>query len=767
VIDPEEPEILGPLWAHLHPRDEESLRAIHDDYLRVARVASKRDLRYVPASRVLEEGDLVAWTQVSPSQIETYNKCNRLWFFKSVMRVPELQKGNQALGEGVHLIIENVEKMPKGEIPRAGYEYTHEEVPTLDAPGWDKAKQLAALMVPYIPRSRNGIQVLREQKITLPTYPGGPTMLGYMDLGVPSGIGWPELMIPTHAAIIGDYKTLSDFKYMRTPEELADSVQMMTYAKWAISDMPGRTVNDLDTLPGETAETPVYLAHLYGRTKPPFTRSSVRNSVALVTPSQINAKWEKTLDTVRSMDHDARASDAQDVQATGVFNDHCSAYGGCAFRDRCGLNQPNPIANLFGIRKSASSSPTESKDMSDVAGGSLAAKLAEAKARLAAQQQAQTASNPAPAATAPAPAATPAPAPVAPTHAPAPASAPLSSATPNKGPISELIIKIENLHGGSKPALAGLIALLYAKEQGIEFKPGASLASSGHALAGVTCRTKADLEGLITASAPAPVATAPVVQAAPVPSTVASGIVPADAPPRTQSVITKPGDGQDPIKANAGVGGEPGVAGVTEDDEEGEGETGQETPQVVAGGPPPAKRGRRSNAEIAAEKAAQEAAREAEIERRVIAKLEALGIESTPTIDLDAQKVIEQVTAERDQAVREKKSLEAKINASQRTSGPIQGFTLYVDCYPFKGTPEGIQDYLEFYAPIAQVVAEQNGQADWRLIDYKGKGFLATAMRVAAQAGLPPAMAISRDMPGADIALEVLSPLARQIIRRF
>lgn len=748
--DPEEAEILGPHWAHLHPRDEEFLFRTHHEYLQLTRVASKRDLRYVPPSRVLQEGDLVAWTSVSPSQIENYTKCHRLWFFKSVMRLPELQKGNQALGEGVHLIIENVEKVAKGEMPRLGYEYAHSDVPTLDAPGWERATALASLLVPYIPRSVGNIQVLREQKITLPTYPGGPTMLGYMDLGVPPGIGWPQLMIPKEAAIIGDYKTLSDFKYMKTPEELAANVQMMTYAKWSISDMPT-----------PRQDVPVYLAHLYGRTKPPFTKSSVRSSVACVTPEQINTFWEnKILDTVRSMDHDAKANDAQDVEATGVFNDHCSAYGGCAYRDRCGLNQPNPIANLFSVRKSASSSPTETKDMSEIAGGALAQKLAALRARGVAEATGQAAP------VAPAPVQTPAPAPVVQTPAPvvqAPAPAPAPSAAPsseiqNKGPVSLLLIEIAAKNNGSKPSLSGLVALLYAKEQSLEFKSGATLAGSGSVNLG-TCRTMSELVALNAKSGAA---------AAPVTPTVASGIVPADAPARTQPVISQPGDGVDPIKANSGSTGDT-PAGVTEE-EDGE-ETAQESAPAVAGGPPPVKRGRRTNAEIAAEKAAEAAKLEAEIERRVAERLGQISqvdavASGIPEAELLAE--IAKIEAERDQAIRERDSLEKKVNASHKIGGGAQprGFVLYVDCYPTKGAPEGIQDYLEFYAPCAQLAAEQNNVTDWRMIDYKGKGILATIMRLAAQ-DLPAAMSISSYMPGADVALEILSPLAREIIRKI
>lgn len=765
LIDPEEPEWLGPRWANGHTQEErEFLRSIHFDYVRVARVEKDSDWKYIPESVIAEDekDQLVAWSQVSPSQIESYQKCNRLWFFKSVMRLPELQKGNQALGEGVHLILEVADRVPKGDMPRLGYEYNHTDVPNLDSEGWAKATALATLMVPIIPRSRPGRPVIREAKITLDTYPGGPTMIGYMDLGVPVGIGWPELLIPDTAAIVGDYKTTSDFRYMKTPEELADSVQMMTYAKWAIEDLPGviSTIPDIQALPQEGDHREIYLAHLYGRTKPPFTKASIRHSVACVTVDQINAKWEKTLDTVRQMDQDAKASDAQDVKPTGVLNDHCSAYGGCAYRDRCGLNQPNPIKNLF-IRPSVSSSPTEAPDMSNTAGGGLLAKIQEAR-RKAAQGQPEAASTTptAPATESEKTETVSTPAPVAET--------PSVPSEPSKGPISTLMNEIKAANGGHKPMLSGLVALMYSKEQGIDFKPGASLAGTGP-LASVNCKSMADLVNLKTKGAPLSVSERNAVldppKAAP---SVATGIVPADAPPREQPVITKPGDGVDPVKANAGT-----VDPEAEiDDGSEEAQSEAQAPQTAQASTSAPRRGRPSNAEIAARKAEEAAKLEAEIERRVAEKINAMA--GQVVMATDAQTVaklseqegeIAKLTKMVSEVVSERDALKSKLK-SHASQAP-NGFALFVDCYPIKGLPEGTIDYLDWYAPIAAGIKEDL-KTDWRMIDYKSKGVLAEAMRlVVGNTALPHAMTISMSAPGADVAMEVLSPFARTIVRRM
>jgi RecB family exonuclease len=780
--DPEEPEYLGPRWANGDsPEERESLQQIQHDFVRVAHVDHLGRPGYAaPASTFLieKETKFVAWTQVSPSQIENYQKCNRLWFFKSIMRLPELQKGNQALGEGVHLILEVAEKVAKGQIPRQGYEYTYGDVAALDQEGWVKAEALAQLMVPMIPRSKPGRPLLREAKITLPTYENGPLMLGYMDLGVPPGIGWPELMIPDHAAIVVDYKTTSDFRYMKTPAELADSVQMMTYARWAIEDLPHALAGPFPE-PGEDlrpiSANEIYLTHLYARTKPPFTKNSIRHSVACVTPDQIEAKWQKTLDTVRQMDHDARASDAQDIAPTGVANDHCGAYGGCAYRDRCGLNAPNPIKNLFNIKPNVSSSPTESQDMSDTAGGGLLAKINAARAKAAG--------------VAPPPAETP----VVPTvasmlehkHALAEpekkpevtpvAETPAPTAEPEKksdakGPVSALLAEIQQANGGDRPELGGLIALMYAKEQNLSFKPGSVLVGSG-SLKSVTCKSMGELVAL-KAQKPASK-----------PVQVPTGIVPADAPPREQSVITKPSDGVDPVKANDAATGED----SGEEDEEGDNSSEGKMPgdavtsaQSASSAPTTPRKGRPTNAELAARKAAEAAVLEAEIERRVQERMTQAGLTKISEINPDiealrasarsTQNVLEQTRAERDRAIQERDVLKDKINAVQRMEGgpsPV-GMVLYVDCYPVKGKIDGTVDYLDWYAPIASGISEAMKIEDWRMIDYKSKGILAAAMRlVVGEGNIPGAMTISMQHPGADVAMEILSPLARVIVRRF
>lgn len=717
---------------------------------------------------------LVAWTQVSPSQIENYIKCKRAWFFKSVARIPEPQKGHQALGTSFHLIME---KVPKGlSWPvREDTNATEEE--------WDKANSMANIALPLLPSDVEG-KIKREHGIVLETYEGGPLMKGYIDLAIPPGIGWPSFLIPTNEAIIGDYKTLSDFRYMKTPEELASSIQMMSYAKWAITDWPSGLVGATDPLPEH-----VRLLHIYARTKAPFNRSSIRHESAVVSVPEINAFWNKTLDIIREMQSTATCQSGDDVEANGAITGHCEAYGGCHFRDKCGLAKESGIKTLFQIgKKPASTTPTPTSE--DMSGSPILQKILAARA--AAQgtnpntqtqatnqpEQGQASPTPAPAA------ATISPVTVSVTQGNSASTGGVSSngasavngdgsavavtgSIQPKGPISGLMAKIE-AQGKGTPQLGGSVAQAYGKE--MHGSPMQGVTGTGELGKGPAIMTVGELMKL------------------------ASGIVPPDAPPRTQSVITTPG------MTVADPEAEP--AATTEEGEEDESvstPTNVATPtasspatlpvsqpqtQTVVDGAK--KRGRPSKEEIAAREAAEKAAFEARVEAAVAERLAGMGALEQGSRDAslsqriaELESALSSAVAERASAVdiaeryqQDAKAWEARYRANQGSSGGSthsgrseDGLTLYVDTLPVKGEAE-VTDFYEWIAPAAQAVAEANSVADWRLINYTGKGLLASQIRELIKlTGLPKVLVIPSFAAGADVALEILSPQAKRIIR--
>ncbi len=652
----------------------------------------------------------MAWSHVSPSQIETFQKCKRAWLFRSILKVPDVQKGHQALGESFHLILERVPKglgMPSHADTQASPE------------DWIKAEAMAKIALPLLPIETPTKIFKREHGIRLETYPDGPTMIGYVDLGIPSGVGWPAFMFPVNEAIVADYKTLSDFRYMKTPQELAESVQMMTYAKWAISEWPGGLHGEHDPMPSH-----VRLLHMYARTKPPFIRSSIRHESALVTPDQINAQWSKTLDTVREMQQLSSCQDPDEVEAGGALNGHCEAYGGCTYRDKCGISAQSGIKTLFQIGKKTQ--PTETPDMS---GSAILDKIKAARA----------------AATNVSTEAVPTVVVADASNTPSERTASVISLAKPAGPISGLMAKIA-AQGKGSPSLGGSAAQAYGKENG---SPDAQGFAGNGDLGKHNISSIGELMKL------------------------ASGVVPPDAPPRVQAVITQPGQ---PVLTE----------GESEDDEEdstsvvANGTNGQASDSngapsagdhSVPGESPVKKRGRPSREEMALREAAEKAKFDAAVAEaasklgtKLITSDETVGVINALREELAAAKQVAQESAT---ALR--KSQEELNKPVFSNSAPTQeGLTLYVDTFPVKGEKETITDFFEWIGPICRAVAQASSVEDYRLINYTAKGLLASAIRSAIKSeGLPKAMTISTYAGGADIALEILTPLAKRIIKKI
>lgn len=90
---------------------------------------------------------------------------------------------------------------------------------------------------------------------------------------------------------------------------------------------------------------------------------------------------------------------------------------------------------------------------------------------------------------------------------------------------------------------------------------------------------------------------------------------------------------------------------------------------------------------------------------------------------------------------------------------------IFIDCLPGKGWPgEQPIDAIEFVAAFNALAASSAGTADYRLIKYESKGYLATAVRVY-MSGLPRALYVDSRMSGADVLLETIIPYAKMVYR--
>ena len=338
----------------------------------------------------------------SASQVEAYRLCPRKWYNRSVLKISDPSTPAQLRGTAVHAVTEQY--LQTGTIAAA-----------VDVQGdMKEAVEIVTACHHVLPQPGSELRV--EQEFSLSTYVGGPLWRGFIDLVDPRVS--PLRLI--------DHKSISDFRYCKTPEELLASTQMMSYARWAFETYPREQVIEVE--------------HLYQRTKKPYKPHRVS---AVATRERSEEVWQRDLVFVKEMEA-WRTERPETAQALPPNTQACSMYGGCSYKSRCGFAPQ--ISFNGGKLKMGLESTTNGTGLS----------LSE---RLAAKRAAQ-AGLPLPAS----PVAAPPPSPVA--------AAPLP-------PVVAAAAPPPVVTSGARPMLTGDAAVERAKELGIDIPPGAGFAQIG------------------------------------------------------------------------------------------------------------------------------------------------------------------------------------------------------------------------------------------------------------------------------------------------
>jgi hypothetical protein len=283
----------------------------------------------------------------SPSQVDTFELCNRKWWFNKIMGLEIPQHPSATLGQATHAELETYLEHgdPKvlGPIARAGLDF-------LPQPG----------------------TVLIEYDIApLALTAAGLPALGRIDC----------LSLSTEPPEVIDHKTIGNLDYAKTSDDLARNVQMTVYARAA--------TRELESM-GLPAPKAVKVSHIAYQTK---GAHRAQKTSALLTQERIAQNWQRIDATVKEMRETSTVLTPDRVTPT---KSACDAYGGCFFRDRCrALNATSSIAKTL---------PTKTGDtMPDPKANPLLARLG-VKTKAAAEAPEETAPA------APAPASDPAPA---------------------------------------------------------------------------------------------------------------------------------------------------------------------------------------------------------------------------------------------------------------------------------------------------------------------------------------------------------------------
>ena len=279
-------------------------------------------------------------THVSASQVVAFLRCNRYWYAKTQLKLPEPRKEAADKGGRIHKIVEYFLKSGLLSQP----------------PGsTDEDLEIARAAIAVLPARSS--ELLIEHKFELLTYPGGPGWLGYIDF-IDAG--------PSRV-VVGDHKTRSDFRYCSKPEDLLKDPQMISYARFALDHFRRGEVD---------------VVHKYVCTK--GTGRGVKTYKTLEVSAVANRKqvehvWAELMPVVQAMVslRDAEAIAFDDIAPNTAS---CGAFGGCAYRTNCGYAAPAP--KLINI-------PQKVITMSETPNGetrklSLSEKLALKKANTAA-----------------------------------------------------------------------------------------------------------------------------------------------------------------------------------------------------------------------------------------------------------------------------------------------------------------------------------------------------------------------------------------------
>lgn len=154
-------------------------------------------------SSSIKDGKLV---RSSASQVQQFEACPQKWAFSYVLGIKEPQSHQQSHGESIHAQLEDYYRSLGATLPTHG--------------------SVLMLLEKDIPKPQAGILVEHPSDRGLGIHAADVEMIGRIDLVDPVSKGLAVVDII-------DWKSTSNFKYNKTPAELAQNVQLTVYGMWA------------------------------------------------------------------------------------------------------------------------------------------------------------------------------------------------------------------------------------------------------------------------------------------------------------------------------------------------------------------------------------------------------------------------------------------------------------------------------------------------------------------------------------------------------
>ena len=244
---------------------------------------------------------------VSASQVKTFQRCNRKWYFEKIMGKRGPSTHAQRRGTAIHEALEIYIKT--GEIVDEVHTnvITGRVIPSPTGPANEEETSETFLVRRFVEATKEHIDhekvVAVEGNMRLETYEGGPDWIGFIDL------------LTTKRVI--DYKTTSNFRWAKTPEELKNDAQACSYVLSIFRQFP------------EADEFDVKLIYIQTSNK---IKVNVKPVEATFTRAECEAVFAEAVAEVKKMSIAAKYTDPNKVPGNLAA---CMDFGGCEHRTYC------------------------------------------------------------------------------------------------------------------------------------------------------------------------------------------------------------------------------------------------------------------------------------------------------------------------------------------------------------------------------------------------------------------------------------------------
>ena len=227
----------------------------------------------------------------SASQLSLFTECERKWYNTYILGLKQPSTVAQLFGTTLHSVAEHYLRF--GEVSLA-------QVHVPDGVDGDKVLKVFKAGIPHLPEPP--IADVETEITVQADVPG----IGYID----------ALYRDDNQLVILDHKTAKNTRYIPSPDDLKDNIQLNVYGHWA-SEKYGD-----DTFKFQ------HIYYVHGLKKPKSVEVSVE-----VSANDIAVKWNKYTNTVSEMLTVSKLDEKKVPQNWSA----CTNYGGCPFVGKCHL----------------------------------------------------------------------------------------------------------------------------------------------------------------------------------------------------------------------------------------------------------------------------------------------------------------------------------------------------------------------------------------------------------------------------------------------